>query len=63
MMDNKIEVPKMTDEKLLAELIYWFRVGRAEEGLHGEEHKYFQEICKEAKKRNLIQPRPHLLRD
>jgi hypothetical protein len=43
-----------SDEELLNELVYWFRVGRTENGLKGDERSYFKELTSEVEKRKLL---------
>jgi hypothetical protein len=49
-----IQVKEMTDDQLCLELMDWCRIGRNEGGLHGEERKHFQNICKEISDRHLL---------
>jgi len=43
-----------SDEELLNDLMYWVRVGRAENGLSGTERVYFKRLSAEIAKRNLL---------
>lgn len=52
-MKNK--APKdLTDDTLLFEMMDWFRISRNTGGLKGDQRKYFQEVCKECKRRGLL---------
>jgi hypothetical protein len=51
-----IPVEEMSNDVLLNEMIIWIRIGRNEEGLKGEEKKYFRAVCDEVKKRGLLNP-------
>jgi len=48
------KVKDMKDDELCEDLMEWFRIGRNEGMLKGEERRYFQEICKEIKSRGLL---------
>jgi hypothetical protein len=48
------QVKEMTDNQLCWELMDWCRISRNEGGLHGEERKHFQAICKEVSDRKLL---------
>lgn len=53
---------KLQNDDLLGEMMDWFRIGRNGDGLKGKERKYFQDLCKEIKRRNLLDYR-NLFRD
>jgi len=48
------KVKAMDDDTLLLQMMEWFRVGRSEGKLYGNERKYFKAICKEIGKRKLL---------
>ena len=50
----KTEVEGLTDEELMQEFVYWFRVHRNEGELKGEERNNWQRILAETKKRKLV---------
>ena len=52
-----MKVKEMSDEKLISELQYWFRVGRNEDGLKGEERKFFRAVCNELAERGVLSRR------
>lgn len=47
-------VEEMSNDVLLNEMMIWFRIGRNEDGLKGEERAYFKKVCDEILKRNLL---------
>lgn len=44
----------MSNHELSTELMKWFRIGRNENGLHGDERKYFRAVCNEFAERGLM---------
>ena len=50
----KTKAKDQPDGQLMAEMVYWFRVGRTEGGLKGPERKYFRDVCKEIAERGLL---------
>lgn len=51
-----MEVKKMSDEQLLNDLMYWFRIGRNESGLKDKERDYFKSVCDEISRRDILNP-------
>ena len=51
------KVKEMSDDALCDELMYWFRVGRKEGMLKGDERKHFQKVCNELRSRGLLKGR------
>jgi hypothetical protein len=49
-------IQDLTDDRLLEDMMYWFRVYRLEGGLQGTERENFQAICKEIYQRKLLSP-------
>jgi len=50
----KKDISKTSDDDLLNDFMYWFRVGRNENGLHGDERIYFKSLSAEVTKRGLL---------
>jgi hypothetical protein len=51
-----MEIKDMSDEQLLNDLMYWFRIGRNEDGLKDKERKYFRSVCDEISRRDILNP-------
>ena len=51
---KKCSCEKMKDDQLLDQLLYWLRVGRNEDGLKGDEKKFFKSLCDEIRRRELL---------
>jgi len=50
----KKDISKLSDDDLLNDFMYWIRVGRNENGLHGDERKHFKSLSAEVTKRRLL---------
>ena len=56
-MSDIKEVPTMSDDLLLGDLMDWVRISRNEGGLRGEDRLYFKALIKEINKRKLFKPK------
>ena len=56
-------VPAMGDDELAEEFVFWFRVGRNENGLKGQEKQFIRALAAELEKRKLLNLRGRTLQE